>query len=162
MCSEHEVDDLLGNPVGRAEVKPGDYYETQHNGSGLRHLPTIGPLYALKLSPARSQEGDRSENERATRSRRGSTAAGHWPRVAVVSPTSERRRGCGAGRLVGFFKIIVCEILGVIAERGLAIEDLVDAVQVRLCSRDQRGVELIKIPRVLQRARNVGFQRLQV
>lgn len=51
-ASEDEIDDLLSNPVGRAEIGTGDSNEANDHGSGLGDLSAVGPLHPLKLSPA--------------------------------------------------------------------------------------------------------------
>jgi hypothetical protein len=45
--SDDVVDDLLGDPVGDAEVQTGDDDEANDHSGGLRDLSTVGPLYAL-------------------------------------------------------------------------------------------------------------------
>jgi hypothetical protein len=64
---EDEVDDLLGCPVGRTEIKAGDGDEAEYDCCGLRDLATVGPLHPLELGPAGTQEGDGTVVDRSIR-----------------------------------------------------------------------------------------------
>src|SRR5213076_61612 len=55
---DDEVDDLLRDPVGEAEVEAGDDHEAEHDTGGLCDLTAIRPLHALELGPGRAQEVD--------------------------------------------------------------------------------------------------------
>ena len=59
-----------------AQIHPGHDHESDHHAGGLHHLPTIGPLYPLKLGPAAPQER-------------------HQPRERPTPCGPERRRGRG-------------------------------------------------------------------
>jgi hypothetical protein len=52
------VDDLLGHPVGDAQVRARDDHETDHHARRLEDLAAVGPLDALQLGPAGRQELD--------------------------------------------------------------------------------------------------------
>src|SRR6202035_3554803 len=58
--SEDEFDDFLGDVISQAEVGPGDGHEAEHDGRRLRDLAAVGPLHALQLGPAGTQEADRA------------------------------------------------------------------------------------------------------
>src|SRR6202161_2959893 len=57
---QDEFDDFLGDVVRQPKVEARDCDEPEHHGCRLRHLPPVGPLSALKLRPAGSQEADRA------------------------------------------------------------------------------------------------------
>src|ERR1700726_2833803 len=82
MPSEDEFDDFLGDDVGEAEIHARDGDEPEHDGGRLRDLAAVGPLHALQLSPARTDERSRAV-ARGQRCARGAItrgfAAGTWP-----------------------------------------------------------------------------------
>jgi hypothetical protein len=55
---EDETNDLLGRPVGDAEIDAGNRDEAEHDRCGLRDVAAIRPLYPLELGPACAQEGE--------------------------------------------------------------------------------------------------------
>src|SRR4051812_21157335 len=139
---EDEVDDLLGRPVGDAEVDPGDQDEAQDHRGGLADLAAIRPLDTLELRPRGAEEVDEPVAARGGGAARG---LGHLGAAATVG---------GRGRE------------GLLLQLGL-LELPADAVvdRVALGAADDAGLEDLLVARdVLEQPRDVvpvGLGRLR-
>jgi hypothetical protein len=78
------LDDLVRDEVGHSQKHAGDDDEADDHPSGLHHLPTVRPLYPLKLAPASLKEMNQATAGpgRRVHSGRGSKLA---PAVAAGS-----------------------------------------------------------------------------
>src|SRR4051794_23471424 len=148
MPLDDEVDDLLGDRVGKAEVGAGDHDEPEHDRGGLPDLTAVRPLHALQFGPRRAQEREEAVAARALGRGRARPA---------------RRDGVPAGGLVhvvfDLVEVLVAEVLGVLprdvgAPRlgGAGVLGLLLAVGAG----DQGGLELLDVAGgVLERSGDV-------
>src|SRR6266542_6311654 len=74
LFSDDGVDDLLGDPVGDAQVQAGDDDEADDDAGRLGDLTAVGPLHALQLGPRRAQEAYEAPGALACRGGRGGFA----------------------------------------------------------------------------------------
>src|SRR5436190_18172308 len=98
---EDEVDDALRDDVREAEERAGDHDEAEHDGRGLADLLAIGPLHALKLRPARLDEGGNAGEPalaRRGRGRGGNVAGASVARARVVIVEVDRAHGAEIAR----------------------------------------------------------------
>src|ERR1039457_6341201 len=102
MPLEDGFDDFFGHEVGQAEVGAGDGHEHEHHGRGLEDLRAVGPLYALELGPAGTQEAND-----AVAFANGSAGGLLGADAAAGAPTTWRPAPRGAG---GFLKLIGSEV----------------------------------------------------
>src|ERR1700729_3423396 len=172
---EDEGDDLAGELIGNAEINAGDDHEPDHDSRCLHHLPTIGPLYPLELSPASLQEveqaasGQLALGRRRRRRRRQLASAHRGIAIAGVGDGSVRRPA-GPHRLVGevplVLEVLLVEfLLGLIDDRLLLLVGgprrglAVDVRQVGPADLQLRLGELYVGRRVLDRARRLALVR---
>src|ERR1700759_594745 len=69
LLGEDELDDLRGDEVSNAQERAGDDHEPDDHSGGLHHLPTVRPLYSLKLAPASLKEVDKAASGALSRRR---------------------------------------------------------------------------------------------
>ncbi len=137
---EDEVDDLLGYPVGATEIQTGDDDEAQHDARRLEDLRAVGPLHALKLSPARAQEGNGATWQRFA------TTTLHLAGVTSAIDFLSRRFNCGES--------ITRSGLGI--DRLRLIRQLLWSDRYAFGAPHERGIELVHAAGgVVQRARQV-------
>ena len=84
------MDDLVGDEVGHPQEHAGDDDEADDHPSGLHHLPTVRPLYSLKLAPASLEEVDQPRGD-VLAGRMGGRRGGQLLAVAVASATASPR-----------------------------------------------------------------------
>src|SRR5580693_1297438 len=155
--SEDEVDDLLGRPVGSAEIETGNGHEAQDDRGGLRDLATIRPLYSVKLRPTGAQEGESTgvnglcglASERSAL-RRGAITECLLGRIQPTAAPSATPASICRDELVGRRRI----------ERAIAILGLVlllDGDPTRTAN--ERRVELVDVARVRKSGGEIGANR---
>src|SRR5438309_12102377 len=141
---ENQVDDLLRDEVGQAEVGAGDGDEAEHDPGRLRDLAAVRPLDALELGPRGAQEvGDAV----APRPR-----AGGRPPAALDAPGRARRRLAGAARR----RWLVFGAVAAAPNGGRLQRLLVEVARLAVGTRDDRGLDLVDLARrVVQLTRDV-------
>jgi len=155
-ASEDEIYDLLGRPVGNAEIYPGDGHKADDDGRGLCDMTPVGPLYSLQLSPAGPKEGKRTPVDRlrglvSDRRLLGGRAIaegvlGGLRTASAAPPASSPARWHELSRRR--------------LERAIAVLRLSFLLDWDSASAaDERSVELVDVPCVGQGARDIGSHR---
>src|SRR4051794_8034434 len=150
---QDEVDDVLGDDVGEAEVGAGDDHEADHDGGRLADLTAVGPLHALKLGPAGAHEADEAVATGVAGGlvgrRAGSAAA-----TRAATATGDDRGVGGPGQDVVLGVLELLELL--LGDRVELLGGVVLDVGLALGAGDDRRLELVDVARrVLERPRNV-------
>src|SRR5690242_14177495 len=129
---DDEVDDLLGGPVGDAQVDAHHRDESKHDSSRLCDLTTVGPLHTLKLGPAGTQEGAHASADRlawATR-RKGCFAAERSVAASVLGSTPTGGRLALLLRIVDRGGRLRWNTAGSAHERGVELVDVSDVIEL--------------------------------
>lgn len=163
------VHDLLGYDVGDSQIGAGDHHEAQHDGRGLGHLASIGPLHALKLGPARAEEGQRPVAPRTLGTR--ATAARGRPLALRLAGRVEVILACGGagGRVKELIvggrrgEVTATRLALAVTRVGIGGRHLADRGLTGARTAHERGIELIDLARgMLQRSGHVLAHRLSV
>src|SRR3954452_6726530 len=124
---DDEVDDLLGDPVGHAQVGARDDHEADDDAGGLRDLAPVGPLDALELGPGGAQEL-KEAGATGLRRMRGLPATGAGQRAVVLVDVA-----------------VVVEIADGLLHATVELGVDVVLVGLTLGAADQRGLELLDL-----------------
>src|SRR6266536_314440 len=136
LFSDDGVDDLLGDPVGDAQVQAGDDDEADDHAGRLRDLTAVGPLDALQLGPGGAQEA-----YEAPRALAGRCA---WSDLALPRGRSDTDGFLFQSSVVDLVRLVLLLLVAERAAPGVGVLVLAEGLdRLAFGARDQRGLELV-------------------
>jgi hypothetical protein len=145
---EDEIHDLLGGPVGEAQVYASDDEEAEHHRSGLRDVAAIWPLHTLKLCPTRPQERNGAKTKGLARPATGSGLLGGHTLTERLLQLVGAPSTTAASTLCGR-KLPLTRAFAVPLDLHLLLKRNAPGAT------HERGVELVDVPCVVERPREI-------